>query len=295
MALLLSATSSAPGEYYFAPASGGGGGGGVVIAESFEAIGTLAPLTPGKYVAHIPPGANALRIETPLPASLARWGIGVDGVEAGANSGSDFTINRYDDAGALLQVPLSIERSSGILTTMGNATIGDGSAVGGAVLNINGLSGPGRVYDTVYNLPPVAAAGTEVVNNSYGPTGTLITSLTYTPAVSGLFSVTMEVSVDSAALAWTNGTSLIVGYMGSPFPPFPVNADSYLACDSVANPAGFPFPVPGTVINGIYKKDMVALVNLTAGIQYAAQATFSAGINLGTTGGVTFYIQPILA
>jgi hypothetical protein len=84
--------------------------------------------------------------------------------------------------------------------------------------------------------------------------------------------------------------------MGSPFPPFPINTDSYLACDSLANPAGFVFPVTGgTTVTGIYKKDIVALVNLTAGVEYAAQATFSAGINLGTTGGVRFFIQPLLA
>jgi hypothetical protein len=244
-------------------------------------------------------------------AGTPQFSLGLYNVPTGVGSvGNDFAISRYDDNGGYQGPQLVITRSSGLVSVANSLsvasdiscntalvssalTVGTAATVGGGVAEINGTLGIGTVFDTLYNRP---AAGTEVVNNSYGPTGTLLTSITYTPTISGLFSVTMEVAVDTAGFSWTNGTDLIVGYMGSPFPPFPVNTDSYLACDSLANPAGFPFPIgAGGPTIGVYKKDMVALVNLVAGTAYAAQATFSAGINLGTTGGVTFFIQPILA
>ncbi len=43
-----------------------------------------------------------------------RWGISVDATtEAGSNAGSNFAVNRYDDAGAFIDAPLTIGRSSG--------------------------------------------------------------------------------------------------------------------------------------------------------------------------------------
>jgi len=170
-------------------------------------------------------------------------------------------------------------------------SVGLVSAVGGGVSNISGSLGLSRVFDGIYNRP---SPGEEVPAQTYGPTGTLLSSLTYAPAFSGLYTLTMEITVDSAGLAWTNGVNLIVGYIGSPFPPFSVLSDSYLACDSVANPAGFPFPIGGDPIVGIYKKDIVAVVNLVPGTSYAPQARFSAGTNLGATGGVQFFIQPVI-
>ena len=290
-------TATGAPQYYFAldstPADP------IVTAEGFDAVGDGTPGGVGSYNAQ----GNGT---APFPAEMyslsqsagtPQFSLGLLNVPTGVGSvGNDFAISRYDDNGGYQGPQLTITRATGEVTIPNGLAVGVPALVGGGLLEIDGTLGLGRVYDDVYNPPPVAAAGTEVVNNSYGPTGTLLTSVTYTPSASGLFSVTMEVSVDSAALAFTNGTDLIVGYMGSPFPPFPVNADSYLACDSVANPAGFPFPIgAGGPTVGVYKKDMVALVNLTAGVQYAAQAVFSAGINLGTTGGVTFFIQPILA
>jgi hypothetical protein len=43
-----------------------------------------------------------------------RWGFGADGAgETGGAAGSDFRIDRYDDAGAALDTPLAISRASG--------------------------------------------------------------------------------------------------------------------------------------------------------------------------------------
>jgi hypothetical protein len=307
-------TATGAPQYYFAldstPADP------IVTAEGFDAIGDGTPGGVGSFNAR----GNGT---APFPAEMfslsqsagtPQFSLGLYNVPTGVGSvGNDFAISRYDDNGGYQGPQLVITRSTGDVAVATNLsvasdiscntalvssalTVGTAATVGGGALEINGTLGVSQVYDPIYNPPPGAVPGSETLNNSYGPTGTLLTSITYTPTSSGLFSVTMEVSVDTAALAWTNGTDLIVGYMGSPFPPFPVNSDSYLACDSVANPAGFPFPIgAGGPTVGVYKKDMVALVNLTAGVQYAAQAVFSAGINLGTTGGIRFFIQPLLA
>ena len=311
MALLLSATSPAPGEYYFAQASAPAPPSPTATAPRFVATGDASGN--GMFSARgdsTPGGVDVFNMQT--AAGVLQWSMGLGVVPAGANSGNNFALYSYDDSGNFIDAAIVVDRATGnvelggtsggsltvdgFTTSIGQFAAGTPATVGGGLIYANGPSGVSRVYDGIYNPPPTAASGAEVLNNSYGPTGTLLSSITYTPAASGLYSVTMEVSVDTAALAWTNGVALIVGYMGSPFPPFPINSDSYLACDSVANPAGFIFPVTGGgTITGVYKKDIVALVNLTAGVQYAAQATFSAGINLGTTGGVKFFIQPILA
>jgi hypothetical protein len=280
-----------------------------VTAPAFTATGTATEN--GTFTAKgdaVPAGIGMFNMVRPNNA--LQWSMGMVGAPAGANSGNNFALFSYDDNGAFLSAPISVARASGNvlmpnslgvtglvsagnLDVDGTITAGEATTVGGGDIQVNGTLGVAQVYDSIYNRPN---AGTEVINNTYTPTGTLIGSVLYTPSTSGLYSVTMEVSVDTAGLSWTNGTSLIVGYMGSPFPPFPINTDSYLACDSVANPAGFPFPTTGGgVTTGVYKKDVVALVNLTAGVEYAAQAIFSAGINLGTTGGVRFFIQPLLA
>lgn len=45
-----------------------------------------------------------------------RWAVRVDGAEAGANSGGDFAIRRYNDAGTFIDAPISAVRSTGEVT-----------------------------------------------------------------------------------------------------------------------------------------------------------------------------------
>jgi hypothetical protein len=62
-----------------------------------------------------PAGANAgLALRT---ASSPRWLLAVNSApETGANAGSDFQINRYSDAGALIDAVVSMSRSTGVIT-----------------------------------------------------------------------------------------------------------------------------------------------------------------------------------
>jgi hypothetical protein len=241
----------------------------------------------------------------------AQWSIGLSGVPAGANSGNNLAIFSYADNGAFLSAPIQITRATGgviaqngITTTTMVATgaasldsliVGENTTVGGGDLQVNGTLGVAQVYDSIYNRPN---AGTETLISTYGPTGVAGPLTQYVAPNSGLYTLTMEVKADAnGGFAWTNGTNNILGYLQNPFPPFDLLSDAFLSCDSLANPTGMVLPQPGGVVqNDAYVKDMVAVVNLVGGTTYAAQANFNpAAFNLGTTGGIRFFIQPLLA
>ena len=82
-------------------------------------------------------------------ASIQRWSvIATNAAEGGANSGSDFSINRYDDAGTFIDAPLSISRVSGNVTFSNtlfvpNQVIGSDTATT-AYLTIDGAAGTQR-------------------------------------------------------------------------------------------------------------------------------------------------------
>lgn len=132
---------------------------GPVSAPSFTATGTGEPGSDGRFIARgdAAAGAPALpfQMRTQGVSALQQWNIGMTDAPAGANSGNNFAIIAYDDASAPLSTPLSINRATGNVTMPENLTVGD-SAVGGAVLNVDGSLGPSRVYDGTYNPPPAA-------------------------------------------------------------------------------------------------------------------------------------------
>jgi len=51
---------------------------------------------------------------------LQRWALRVDGTESGSNSGADFQLRRYNDAGAHIDNPIAINRANGNITTAQN-------------------------------------------------------------------------------------------------------------------------------------------------------------------------------
>lgn len=148
-------TATGAPQYYFAldssPAEP------EVTAPAFVAIGTGSPSNGGSFTAKAQDltGAGSPAFIMDSSGSVARFAIGLDGIEAGANSGSNLTIFSYADNGSFLGGPLSINRATGNVTMPENLTVGD-SAVGGAVLNVDGSLGPSRVYDGIYNPPPAA-------------------------------------------------------------------------------------------------------------------------------------------
>lgn len=69
--------------------------------------------TGGSYVT----GAAATYRGTLYQTSgVTRWSMGANATAESTNSGSDFSIDRYNDAGAWLDTPLSISRATGVLT-----------------------------------------------------------------------------------------------------------------------------------------------------------------------------------
>ena len=227
-------------------------------------------------------------------SALQQWNIGMTDAPAGANSGNNFALIAYDDASNPLSVPLAINRASGAIEMGSSVTVGYGTEVGGAVLQVDGAAGLSRVYDAVYNRP---VAGAEIIMMTTDNLLNQTVVQNVTPAYSGLYVLTMEVKASATGLAFTNGTSIINGYLLTA-PPGGYITDSYLCCDFIANPNGFNTP-GATIPPNTYVKDSVAIVNLEAGVTYSAGVFGSAGINLGTSGatngGIRMFIQPLLA
>lgn len=278
-----------------------------VTAPAFTATGA-GPTPVGTFTARgngVPGGFGMFNMAQ--SAGTQQWGIGMKNTPAGANSGNDLAIYSYDDNGAFLGEPLAIDRSTGGVTVSerlvvgenlevdGSAVVGTAATVGGGDIQVNGTLGVAQVYDNIYNRPN---PGTEVLISTYGPTGVAGPLVQYVAPKTGLYTLTMEVKADAnGGFAWTNGTSCILGYLQNPFPPFDLLSDAFLSCDSMANPTGMVLPTAGGAVqNDAYVKDSVAIVNLVGGTTYAAQININpAGFNLGTTGGIRFFIQPVVA
>jgi hypothetical protein len=111
---------------------------------------------------HIDGGASALIANLDANVSVAksisfrsdnsnRINLEVSGTESGSNAGADLFIRRYSDAGALLDTPLFIKRSTGnigIATTSPN--IG-GYGTNSRVLTIQGVSGSYGILELTSN------------------------------------------------------------------------------------------------------------------------------------------------
>lgn len=69
-------------------------------------------------------GAGSNRFVLGQTNGLSRWGaiLGNTTAESGSNVGSDFQINRYNDAGVLVDAPFSITRSTGAATFVASVT-----------------------------------------------------------------------------------------------------------------------------------------------------------------------------
>jgi hypothetical protein len=93
----------------------------------------------------------------------ARINLEVSGTESGSNAGADLFIRRYSDAGALLDTPLFIKRSTGF--------IGINTTTAGSPLTIRGASNT--------NMISLGVSGTQSVGDAMGIT---FTSPTYEKA-----------------------------------------------------------------------------------------------------------------
>jgi hypothetical protein len=288
-------------EYYFALS---GGSVGPVRDSSFVAIGSGNPPNGGGFTAinedTVGNGTNAYIISD--ISGVRRWAFGVQGVEAGANSGSDMILSAYNDAGVFLNKPLTFNRASGQVVVNTGLTV-DGDAVftgdvstglpttvGGGNIEVVGTLGVSRVYDAVYNPPEV---GADVLLFTAPADGvTPITANTYTPARTGLHIVSLTIQANAAGFAWTPGSAALL-YGLTYNAGANIEAGAQLYCSLITNPAGMGAigPIGPNVVE--YQNDI--LVNLTAGRTYAIAAASSGAPNLGAGGNVAVVVQPVYA
>ena len=149
MSLLAQVNQPNEGNYYFSLEGGGGGGGssstqytatGAAAAGGFISTGAGAGviLNNGTFVSKvatdaIPAGGTIVAMEN--AAGLGRWSIGFANSESGGNAGADFAIDNYNDAGAIVGTPLSIDRLTGVVTATGLVSVPSLSQTQSAVIS----------------------------------------------------------------------------------------------------------------------------------------------------------------
>lgn len=230
-----------------------------------------------------------------VTGNIARWAIGTQVAEGGANSGNNFRIFSYSDGGGFLSAPLQITRSTGNITVPAGMAVGTvlnvGLQAGAGTINVVGPSGAGQVYDEIYNRPGVGVdflmftafndGTTGGVNNAYvcTRTGTYILSLTV-QAYATLFSWTPGSTSMLYALTANGGATMVAGgqlYVGM------ISDPNLMPAIGVA--------LPGNMIE--YQQDV--LVQLTAGQTYGIICGSNGTPNLGVGGNVAIVVQELIA
>jgi hypothetical protein len=104
-------------------------------------------------------------------ANLPRWLVFLNngGAESGSNSGSDFSITRYNDAGAGIDSPFSITRASGAVSIGGTLAI-NGSAANPAALLLLQKTASGQ-QNIIYGTTAGSIRWTAMLGNSAAESG----------------------------------------------------------------------------------------------------------------------------
>jgi hypothetical protein len=113
-------------------------------------------------------------------ADLERWALRVSDAESGANAGADWSLRRYDDAGAYIDSPITVTRSTGAISF-------------------------GSTINNVTLTPPATAATLTLANNSSLVTsGAFSTTLTSTAATNVTLPTTGTLATLAGAETLTN-------------------------------------------------------------------------------------------
>jgi len=126
-----------------------GGGGGVNIYNSDGTLTGTRVMTMAGHNLTFEGGANVSRVamsaDNNVPrifsfrtAGLPRWAFRVDGNETGLNTGSDWALRAYDDAGAFTFAPITAARNTGEKTFYAQENLTVGTAALAGVFNIAG-------------------------------------------------------------------------------------------------------------------------------------------------------------
>jgi hypothetical protein len=125
------------------------GGGGVNIYNSDGTLTGTRVMTMAGYNLTFEGGASVSRIAMSADNNVAkifsfrttglpRWAFRVDGNETGSNTGSDWALRAYDDAGAFTFAPISAARNTGEKSFYAQENLTVGTAALAGVFNIAG-------------------------------------------------------------------------------------------------------------------------------------------------------------
>jgi hypothetical protein len=92
-------------------------------------VGINVTANAGQFAAATAPNVNPRGLVLQTDTLSTRWTLGKSGLESGANSGSDYTLARYSDAGTFINFALTISRATGLMTLPGTLTIGGAGVV----------------------------------------------------------------------------------------------------------------------------------------------------------------------
>lgn len=128
----------------------GAGGGGVSLSANNTWTGSntyngQVVFDATTYYPQVTAPAGSGRYFDYMTAGVMRWAVGANAAaESGANAGSNYVINRYNDAGSYIDTPFSIDRKTGlVLVHLDEGTVvGDGTAY--TPFFINGAAGQSR-------------------------------------------------------------------------------------------------------------------------------------------------------
>ncbi|MET7253472.1 hypothetical protein [Dyadobacter fermentans] len=125
---------------------------------SESGIGIIA--NGGVFVSDVPHNSN-IRGFSLWASGLNRWVFGKAGTESGSDSGSDYVMWCYNDAGAFLREPMRISRATGNVTFSGTLTVSGGNSTqwNAAVPSTRTLTINGTTFDLSANRSWTISAG----------------------------------------------------------------------------------------------------------------------------------------
>lgn len=281
MSLLANVNQPTKGQYYFALDSTPNDP--TTTAPRFEAIGDASGN--GSFTAFSDDttgaGAGVFAISSKI-SGASQWAIGLDGIPAGANSGNNLAIFAYGDGGAFLSAPLQINRATGDVETFDALTVGNGAAVGGSLLQVNGTLGLSRAYDVTYN-PPITTAN-RVAYGTYPSDPISVTPANQffsmdavsMPGLVGIFTNPavniIQVSAQFGIETTSVQPSLAIGYQfngnGVGDVPF-VTGTTYVAGGLLTAPATFAVPVQASstlfanLVRGVHFNSVTTVINVS--------------------------------
>ena len=229
-----------------------GGGGGVpytgatadvdlgIHSLTADTIGIGTPA--GAEKLHIDGGASTTRVKIDADNGVSRilsfrtddvqrWALRVDGVESGSNSGADFQLRRYNDAGTFIDHPISINRSNGNITTSQNLN-------GATATEMGYLSGVTSSIQTQLNAKQdtITGAATTITTANLTASRALVSngggkvdvSAVTTTELGRLVGVTSDIQTQLNAKANSGtGTSFLTGNFGNGNLQVPISGTQY--------------------------------------------------------------------